>query len=241
MDTASFESLFPEKKTDFQKFLARKNSVAKRKRSSVTPLNSSIPGIAPKLVWVFESYIQASVYRAADLLDLIEISWAHKRPIGAYILARSLAENTAQMFDIATQTENLVEKNDFEGLWRLITNRVFSTRLKDLHETEETQAVNMLTLIDKTDKTFKGFRENYDRLCEFTHPNQFGMTGHYSRLKKEDFEKQFGNDFGMSQDSLGRIFYSADTALLIFEHYLATLEELLPSVAEICPDYDPTA
>lgn len=236
MNLASFESLLPEKVPDYLEYSKIKGQLESKKKSLVSPTASAIPGIAPKIVWKYETFLQACLFRVVDLLNLIEISWETKKPIGSYILARNFSENVAQIYDLAAQTDRLCKKGDFKELSDLINGRLFGTKLKEQLDEQFPESVNVLSLIDKIDKKFTGFRINYDRLCEFAHPNYFGMLGHYSLLDQEKIETRFDSEYGMTFDSLGRIFYSIP--LEVYQFYLEKLENLLPAVAKLSPDYE---
>jgi hypothetical protein len=68
-------------------------------------------------------------------------------------------------------------------------------------------------------------------LVDYTHPLS-GWT--YSML-----EFQFDNAFGMTGDSLGRIFSSTDIPAMVYAHFFDRMEKILVEIAPLCSDYDP--
>ena len=53
-------------------------------------------------------------------------------------------------------------------------------------------------------KEFAGSREEYDRLCEYAHPNMWGCCGTYALQEGENLEAHFGiNPKGLNMSTWG--------------------------------------
>jgi hypothetical protein len=77
----------------------------------------------------------------------------------------------------------------------------------------------VLNFLDQIDNQVKGFRLQYERLCEFSHPNWAGTTLFYSKHDREKRATDFcsRSEAHAQQSLVGQI---DDCATLIFALYL---------------------
>src|SRR5437763_472139 len=56
------------------------------------------------------------------------------------------------------------------------------------------QAISVLTFVDRVEKDCEGFRQQYDRLSEFAHPNRAGTALLYSKPDPPSLWTDFGSN-----------------------------------------------
>jgi hypothetical protein len=81
----------------------------------------------------------------------------------------------------------------------------FATRDENLILEGAYKAINISTLIDRADASmFKGkppFRNSYDFLAEFAHPNHGGVLSLYSDNYPDQYRVEFGNTIKKGADT----------------------------------------
>src|SRR5262249_44265030 len=90
---------------------------------------------------------------------------------------RCVFETVANFLDFEAQLQERLSKSDLQEIHDFVKARTFATRLQDLIRmagTPDVQARNILTQIDKMKSIRASARDDYDYLCEHTHPNAFG-------------------------------------------------------------------
>jgi hypothetical protein len=91
---------------------------------------------------------------------------------------------------------------------------------------------NVLDAIDKINESFEGYRQMYDDLSEFAHPNWSGVAGSYSEVDRKNFRITFG--LRMEDIPLSSGLAPLAASLHIFKHYYKELGNLMPTFIKIC-------
>ena len=235
MNNESFEKYLPKHVDTFKEFVKRKEYLNKFKKPIVSAFECEYSEMQPKIVWKIETFVQSSLYRVIELIEIIEMCWDKKKFSGCFICARNIVENTAQLFYINEKIRKFSTKNDINSINKIIVESLFATRIND----KMPQAISILTQIDKTDKKFNGFRGIYDLLCEVSHPNYLGLLGLYGSRDEEKLAFNFTADNKERGNILHRVFLSIDHSLLIYESIINEVENLYLDVAKLCEDYKP--
>jgi hypothetical protein len=106
------------------------------------------------------------------------------------------------MFYIHKKMVHQTKKSDPESIHNLLLSAVFGR--KDTSWPEK--PIQVLTAIDHMNKEFAGSREEYDRLCEYAHPNMWGGCGTYVRQEGTNLESYFGiNPQGLDMSTWGLV------------------------------------
>lgn len=95
----------------------------------------------------------------------------------AILLTRGVVECVAALWFLS----DLVKKGIAAETSAVIDEKLMKLVTGHRNDTEFPQSFNVLTFIDKFDKRIAGFRESYDVLSEFAHPNWSGVYGIYCR------------------------------------------------------------
>jgi hypothetical protein len=95
-------------------------------------------------------------------------------------------------------------------------------------------AINVLTFVDEMNKSIAGFREQYDKLSEFAHPNWAGTTGLYSMPNKEEFCTDFGSGLNhcAAVQIIGAI--TLNLCLMAFVDAYNSIADMMPEFVRIC-------
>ena len=143
-------------------------------RQRVAALGASLPplvdvaalGVKSKAPYNLLSAREALIWRTEELARNACDALEKGDYAAAGLLTRAVAESAALTWYLLkilqTRAHRTTEQlNDV--LWRVATG---SKKWKDVSE-----AVNILTCVERIDRTLPGFRNTYDSLSEFAHPN----------------------------------------------------------------------
>lgn len=152
--------------------------------------------IVPKVVWKIRCYVQGIIYRTVELTEATASEWNNGNQLASIILARSVLETAAVVYDFSRRLQEACESADFSTIDGLVMSHTFSGQT---FEQDEYLIVlpKICSLIDRMDqhlfrdKKKKSTRILYDNLSEISHPNYAGASGFYGELDKEHFLKRF--------------------------------------------------
>jgi hypothetical protein len=155
--------------------------------------------------------------------------------LGALITIRSLYETVAnysavskQLIDLIEATASLPQIHDF------IHSRTFATRSEHLIEiagTDEVKPTNILTQVQKMNRVRGDFEQEYDYLCEHTHPNAFGATLYFIEPERQGDVHVFANRGHDPKEDLKWVLVGAHI-LKHFADAMERLEGVLPGLSE---------
>ena len=148
----------------------------------------------------------------------------------AIILTRAALETVAALWYLNRKIKSVIDTktvSDIDSfLMRLLMGSKTNSAMPD--------PVNVLTFVERVNKEIDGFRELYDELSEFSHPNWAGTGMLYS---KQNFEKIW-TDFGKkvrdleSVKEVGTI--NLHIAMEMFEHSYNEISKMMPTFVQIC-------
>jgi len=214
---------FPETDPKLVDVVNRLYAELKAKRvSAVVP--SSNP-IAPKVIWMVQSFIQLTIHRAVDLFEALSVSWESSKPSVAFVLARAIIENAATIFDLQDQIENHIKLGEFTKIHEAVHVRLMG----GLDKESPILVPNILNAIDKADKKYKTFREHYEIMSEFAHPNYSGMHGLYGKIDQERLTFHIKGENGINDITLSFLLYSLSVSLFVIRDSIHNLESLYPA------------
>jgi cation transport protein ChaC len=207
-------------------------------RRRLEALESSLPkrldgyAVSPytKLPFKVLLYREVLAWRMAELsrnaLELLESD----RITSAITLVRAAVETSAALWylwgklDSAVVAKSVGDIDDY--LMKLIMGSKTNPDLP--------QPINVLTFVDRTNKDIDGFRQQYDELSEFAHPNWAGTVLLYSKSDKQNLWTDFGSAIrgGPSTKRAGAM--NLKVALMIFERNYVFIGNLMPLFVSIC-------
>ncbi|MCH7826762.1 MAG: hypothetical protein IIC75_02120 [Bacteroidetes bacterium] len=228
--------LFPELENTFEQIKIHLMALEQCKLNELYPKQNNI--VLARTVYQFAVYNQIVLLRVIDLSDGILNSWANKNISSAFILLRALDENVSAIYDANIRLEKLIKEKDFIGIYKLIFNLQFGTRIKErikqalekekgLRESEEAlkvtdeeiekaySAQQILSVMDRISKIFPHHRDIYEYLCEYAHPNYDGLNGLYCHWEDKVTVK-LSKENGVSKGNASKYFSSLEFFLKMF-------------------------
>jgi hypothetical protein len=173
-----------------------------------------------------------------DLSQSILQAWECKNVPTAFVLLRTLYENTSVVFDANLRLKDLIRQKDFDGIYKLIFNLQYGTRVKERIEGAVTSemksgktenqlnvsekdleevytAQQILNVMDRISKVFPDHRMMYESMCEYSHPNFDALMGLYGNWKDE-FIIEISASNAISEKNVSKFFWAFAFSLEIF-------------------------
>ena len=220
----------------YRKSLEDINNTLKRLRARrVSVVSAATDPIKPKIVWKVEVYVQGMIYRTVALTDSVCESWNNGNALASIILARSVMETAAIVFNFWTEIKSSTNKEDTTGIDQVVTRYTLNTKWEPFKDERVHGAPSMMNLLDKMDREFfkdrreKWARKGYDFLSEFCHPNWPGAVGTFGELNPKLKEMRFSETRPVSKLTLPHIIGGV-TSIRIVEFYVDKIGELIPEI-----------
>jgi hypothetical protein len=125
-------------------------------------------------------------------------------------------ETTSLVFVTQKKIKQAVESGRIGKIDDFLMRTIFGSKIED----DPIKSYNVLTAIDHTDKKHEVYRDMYNELSEFVHPNWLGTSGIFSK-NKFNGKVKFG--LRVDRDTTKRILLPFLTTTTIF---LLTLQDL---------------
>jgi len=168
--------------------------------------------IKQRPIWNLESYIQLAIHRVYDLSNETTNAWNNENPVVSFILIRAIYENTAYMYDLSKKIKTYYEQDNYLEIHNVIVNRLVGSRLSS----NVKQIVNVLTVINTVAKEIPDFKEFYEFISDFCHPNYSGMKGIYGKIDKKNVRFFVDKHYGYNEQTFSFINTGLVTGLDIF-------------------------
>jgi hypothetical protein len=174
-------------------------------------------------VITFDSLILRDVlcHRIHELSSGALVLYDADKFISACILTRSVAETASVLFCHHKEITDFNINHDVQKLNKFIDSVLTGSRDKST----PFGSINILTHIDKVDKDYPGFREMYDVLSEYTHPNFSGTLVSFGKYDEENSRLILGKtQYPTQADGMFAPFIYS---LMVFANCYNNLVELL--------------
>lgn len=194
----------------------------------------------PKRVPAKAQTIKASlIWRTVDIAETALELYERKKLIPAIILTRCLFESTALLYFAYKRIEKVVgsgEMGDIDIFLSTVCLGGRSSSVPKQPDGSRIEAFNILTAIDKLNKKFARYRDNYEFLCDFAHPNAPGAMLAYGHLDINNNVASYSHDapYKSLKEPEGVGVIAMSISLIIFKEYYTLYEELMPDFAELC-------
>lgn len=156
-------------------------------------------------------------HRAVDIAKNSYSLYKDENYLSSAILTRSLMETSSLIFVAQKKVKQAVNSGKIGAIDDFLMRSIFGSKMEDDH----IKSYNALTAIDHTDKEHEKYREMYDRLSEFVHPNWHGASGLYS---KNEFNGKVKFGLNVDENTIMTIllpFLTTTTVLLLAFSYLS--------------------
>jgi len=181
-----------------------------------------------KLPFKAFSLREALIHRIAELSEVAVELFESEKSVSAIIMTRAVYETTSVLYWLYKSLEKVCTKKDLGNIDEFFMKSLFGSKNGE----GSLESYNILTAIDHTDKDFKGYRNAYDSLSEFAHPNWPGLSGAYSKLNREKIILELGKEVVNIPLSVALPLLVG--ALTLFIDYYNEMETYLLQFNEIC-------
>ena len=176
-------------------------------------------------------YREALIWRMAELARGAMENFEKDRLALAILETRAAVETSAALWYLhakldATITARAVgDVDDF--LMKLAMGSRTDTDIMP-------QAISVLTFVDRVEKDAEGFRQQYDRLSEFAHPNWAGTALLYSKPDPPNLWTDFGANIRGVDGPKHVGVINLSVALMFFERSYNRIADIMPAFIELC-------
>lgn len=172
---------------------------------------------------------EALLFRMSELSDANLKLYSNKHFVASCILTRSAMETTSLQFWLHSRilkvtSEQSVGDIDDWLMRGLLGDRERTIGLRD--------ALSVISAIDKVDAVYSGFRNEYNFLSEFSHPNWAGTYGSYGTDDRKNWRIEFHPS--NKQQEWTFIINDLIIALEIFTHHYNEIAPKLDKFIKIC-------
>lgn len=182
-----------------------------------------------RLQRLFDVWRQVTLRRIVDLASAANLMFREGRLVPGCTLTRSVVETVSLHFMVWKKLEADIDHGELSRIHELLMQVVFGRRDKpDWPQ----KSIQVLTAVDHLDKQFPGFREEYERLCEYAHPGLSGGYGTYCIREGDDMQYRFGeNPAGLEMGPWGQI--ELHRSLLVAGALEGFLEQMRPRLVAV--------
>jgi hypothetical protein len=187
-------------------------------------------GYVAKLPFKAVSLHELLLHRVADLSETAINLFELKKMVPATIITRAVYETTAILYSLGVKIEEVIRTKDVENIDQFFMKSLFGGRIKNA----PIECTNILGAVDRINKKFKHFRDSYDDLSEYAHPNWSGLMGSYGNLVKETATLHLGREASKISVMVALPLLAA--SLAIFLHHYDEIKKRLAEFNNICEE-----
>ena len=219
MDTVDVSTL-----DDAQQFALAKELATNIRNSLPKELYAGSFTLKSKLPFKATSFREVLIHRLSDLADVALELYEADRLVPAFVATRGVVETAAMMYWLYKKTTEILDSKNEDVFDQFLMKGMLGSKDGTTHH----ESYNILTAVDHLNKEFKGFRDMYNTLCEFTHPNWSGVMGSYSKLDTEAHTLHLGKDHRKPPLAFG--LGPLIGSLAVFQDYYNALADKLKAV-----------
>ena len=150
----------------------------------------------------------------------------------AVILVRAAVETAAALWYLETKLEEAVTKKSKSDIDDFLMKLLMGSKTAP----ELPQAINVLMFVDRVNRDVEGFREQYDNLSEFAHPNWAGTSLLYSKSDPKTARTEFAKNIRSLTSTKRVAMVNLNVALMIFERTYEKVGNVMPALVKLCSE-----
>jgi len=214
-----------------KKELAKAKQLSRRLSSNLPKeIEAASLSLSSKLAFKAFSLHEVLIHRIAELSEVAVELFELKKIVPAIIMTRAVFETTAVLYWLYKSIKHVCATKELGNIDEFFMKSLFGSK----NEERLPESYNILTAINHTDKDFQGYRNAYNSLSEFAHPNWSGLSGAYSKLNQEKIILELGKELGNIPLSIALPLLLG--ALTLFIDYYNEMETYLLQFNEICDE-----
>jgi hypothetical protein len=206
-------------------------------RGGLEEMESSLPSRVDAMVSP-ESKLpfKALIYRAALIWRMAELSrgafenFANNQLARAILLTRAAVETAAALWYLCAKLDAAVKAGAVGDIDDYLMKLAMGSRT----DSAMPQAISVLTFVDRVNKDVEGFRDQYDRLSEFSHPNWAGTALLYSKPDPPNLWTDFGQNIRGIDGPREVGIMNLSVALMFFKMSYNRVADNMPAFIALC-------
>ena len=216
---------------DYKKYLElAKNLISEFKSNLPERVDPASLSMKSKLPFKAISLREVLFYRITELGEVAIELFERKKVVSAFIMTRSVMETAGMLCLLCKKIEKVVDDRNVGGIDDFLMKALFGAK----DGKGPTEALNILTAINHTNNKVDNFRDVYDSLSEFAHPNWSGVSGAYSKIDKENIWVDLGAEVKEIPLCIG--LSPLVGTLEFFTVVYNNMADYLPNFVEICDE-----
>jgi hypothetical protein len=180
-------------------------------------------------------YSQSHLRRCLQLIEAAHHLVYAGQGLAALMIIRGLYETVANYVAVSKRLVDLIEATaPLEQIHDFIHSLTFATRSERLIKiagTNEVKPTNILTQVQKMNRLRGAFEQEYEYLCEHTHPNAFGAALYFTEPVHQGDVHVFAGRGQDPKEDLKWVLVGGHT-LTHFADAVDRLEAVLPGLSE---------
>lgn len=177
------------------------------------------------------------LHRCADLAGESCRLFAEGSILPAAIITRSLMETAGMLAWLAQRMKGVSESSDLDDFDRLLMRGLLGDSARPAKSDTSAeriidQPLSGLSAVDKADRELDGFRDMYDDLCQFVHPNWSGNKALYSLDDPEDMTTKLSLDVDV--EPLRHLLIPLIFSLVCIRRKRAEIDSLMDDFIALC-------
>jgi hypothetical protein len=199
----------------------------------LSELNSSLPSevkIASiaKIPFKVLSWRETLLYRTTELANSALMLFKNKHYVSSAVLIRAQMETTGFIVWSYKKISKCLKDEELGDIDNFLMRGLFGGR----EEGRIINSHNVLTAIDNVCSEFEEFRELYDMLSEFAHPNYHGTHGSFAKLDENNFRIKLG--FYINNPPWNYVLTAFLFSLMVFKDYYNNMADLIMPFKSLC-------
>ena len=206
-------------------------------RRRLTTLENSLPkqidpiGISrTKLPSKVLSYREALIWRVAELARAALQTFETQQFAAATVLTRAAVETNAALWYLDEKVSAALNQKKLGNLDACVMRLLAGTYAWE----EFPNPIRVGKFVECVERSVPGFKEQYDALSEYAHPNARGTTGLYSTIDRENIFVDFGPQERNTKPAKALCIANLSVTLMLFESTYNHFSELMPDFVELC-------
>lgn len=183
-----------------------------------------------KLPFHVIQYRETLAWRCADLgRDAYEAIRDNRLTTGA-LLVRAVVETVAAQWYLHLKVSRAVESGSPQDLETSVSRLLLGSRTSS----DMPDPINVMTFVQAANKEIEGFLAQFERLCEFAHPNWAGTSLIYSSPNLEERAVTYGRGIRKADSLEVLAVVNLSVALRMFEIAYNRLSDTQERLVELC-------
>jgi hypothetical protein len=184
-----------------------------------------------KLPFLVLRYRESLLWRIVQLGRSAFENFTNNKLASAILLTRATVETSAALWYLRPKLQNAVQSKTLDNIRNDLTRLSMGSRV-DTDILPE--AINVLNFVDRAENDIEGFRQQYDRLSEFAHPNWAGTILLFSKVDESRGVADFGESIRAADSAKATGAVNLAVSLKMFEASYNSITDLMPEFVSLC-------